>query len=66
MRSNLVDLSVYIHHETDKALLVSDNGNRDQAVWLPKSVVEIEGDYQVPSVIEITLPEYIAEERGLI
>lgn len=62
-RSNIIDVDVVLHCETDKAVQVSGSGDREDAVWLPKSQVEIEqsGSYYV-----ITLPEWMAQERGLI
>ena len=32
-RSDLIDVNVMKHHETDKAWLVSDTGDRTDAVW---------------------------------
>lgn len=69
-RSNIIDLTVHLHHETylndpeRGALLVSDDGEDDSAVWVPKRLVEYE---QVKGAIyTISLPEYIAQEKGLI
>lgn len=33
-KSDLIDLDVQKHHETEKAWLVSGTGDRDDAVWL--------------------------------
>ena len=70
MKSNLVDLTVQVHVETAKAVLVSDDGDKEKAVWLPLSQIEIE--YR-PSMKErgnglavITLPEWLAKDKGLI
>ena len=60
----LTDITVQLHHETDKAVLVSDDGNKMHAVWLPKSQIEIEDKGK--GVLEITLPIWIAKEKGLI
>jgi len=57
-KSNLVDLNLDLHHETDKAFLVS-NGRTDK-VWLPKSQVEDNGDNT------FTMPEWLAYDKGLI
>lgn len=65
MRSNIVDLTVIYHHETEKAVLVSDAEGSDK-VWLPKSQIEIEGDRSRGSIVTITLPEPLATEKGLI
>lgn len=64
MRSDLIDLRVFLHHETERAVLVSDSGDREDAVWLPKSAVEV--DEEKGDVIVITLRESLAQEKGLI
>lgn len=63
-RSDLVDLTMQLHHETDKAILVSDDGDVDRAVWLAKSVVEFE--HKKGNLVEVTLPEWLAMEKRLI
>jgi len=63
----LVDLEVFVHHDRPKAVLVSLDGDRAKAaVWLPKEPVEFNGDVQVFKTNEITLPEDLALEKGLI
>lgn len=63
--TRLTDITVRLHQETERAILVSDDGDNDKAVWLPKSQVEF---VQKPGsdVIEVTLPEWLATERGLV
>lgn len=41
MRSDLHDFVMQLHYETEKAVLVSDDGDREHAVWLPKAHIEI-------------------------
>ncbi len=64
MRSNIIDLELWRHHETEKAILVSDDGEREKAVWLPKSAVEVEEKGN--SIVIVTLPEPLAIEKGLV
>ena len=70
MKSDLVDLTVCLHHETKPgnaevgALLVSDDGDKSQAVWLPKSQVAVEP--ASGGAIVVTLPEWLAHDKGLI
>lgn len=70
MRSNLIDISVHLHHETkpgrsdEGAILVSDDGERGNAVWLPKAAIEFEETS--PCIFTVTLPERLAQEKGLI
>lgn len=69
MRSDLIDLAIFIHHETkagkpgEGAILVSDEGERQRADWLPKSAVEIERKINATTV---TMPECLAIEKGLV
>ena len=63
MKARLVDLEVSIHHWTDKAVLVSTDGVRDKAVWLPRSQIDIE-TWQGRTTI--TLPEQLATDKGLV
>jgi hypothetical protein len=58
----LVDVSVAVHHRTEKAILVSTDGNKQDAVWVPLSQVEIEdrGRYVV-----LTMPAWLAIEKRL-
>lgn len=61
--SKLVDLSLHYHLATDKAIMVSENGDEDKAVWLPKSQIE----YEIKKgSVEVTLPEWLAKAKGLI
>jgi hypothetical protein len=64
MKSDLIDLTMQKHHETDLALLVSDDGNRKNAVWLAKQHIEVET--LAAGVVIVTLPEWLALEKGLI
>ena len=63
MKSNIVDIEGAIHHRTEKAVLFSISGDRDDAEWLPLSVIEID-DSGDPVVV--TLPEQIAIDKGLV
>jgi len=63
MKSDLIDIAVQLHHETEKAWRVSDTGENDKAVWIPKSQAELEPD---GGVHLLTLPEWLANEKGLI
>lgn len=63
MKSDLVECAVQLHHETARAWLVSDDGERDGAVWIPKSQAEIE---EKNGHHELTCPEWLALDKGLI
>lgn len=67
MKSDLVDLLMSLHLKTPKAILVSDDGDRDKAVWLPLSQIEIEPKPELgPTIVEVTCPEWLAKDKGLI
>lgn len=59
MRSNLIDCAVHLHHETERAMLVSDTGDKRDAVWIPKSQAELADGV-------LTIPEWLAIEKDLI
>lgn len=63
-KSDLIDVTVQLHHETEKAILVSDDGDRDKAVWLPLSQVEIERKSK--GIVIVTMPEWLAADKGLV
>ena len=60
----LIDLTLRLHHETDKAVLVSDDGDEKKAVWLPLSQIEIER--KRGGVVVVTAPEWLATDKGLV
>ena len=64
MRSNVIDITVQKLHETDKAVLVTDS-IPEKGVWLSKSLIEIEAT-ATGGLYEVTLPEWLAQEKGLI
>lgn len=64
MRSDLVDLSLIKVHDTGKAILFKETEN-SEGVWLPKSAIEVEPTRD-PRVFTVTLPEYLAIEKGLV
>lgn len=69
MKSDLVDVTLYLHAETEKAILASTDGNRAKAVWLPKSQIEME-EVKVNSVVTkswvVTMREALAIDKGLV
>lgn len=64
MKSDLVDLTMQLHHETPKAVLVSDDGDKTKAVWVPLSQCEIE--HKERGIVIVTMPEWLATEKGLV
>lgn len=69
MRSDIIDIEVVLHNHTDKAFFVSTSGKHNDAVWIPKSLCEIDhnGTYlRRLHKVTLTLPERIAIEKGLV
>lgn len=62
--TRLTDITVQLHQETQRAILVSDDGDLEKAVWLPKSQVEFAE--KAGGIAEVTLPEWLAIERKLV
>jgi hypothetical protein len=77
-KSDLHDFEMVLHYDTGKAVLVSDTGEEKRAVFLPKSQIEIhkqdktspavkrDGQRTVLPVVTITVPEWLAKDKGLI
>jgi len=64
-----VDLVVFKFAETEKDVLIGlDEADKPIAVWLPKSQIEIREKAVVNGILfhELTLPERLATEKGLI
>lgn len=64
MKSDIVDLKMRKHAETEAAVLVSDDGEESNAIWLPKSQIEIEQEKD--GFYLVTLPAWLAVEKGLV
>lgn len=64
----LIDLSIYIRHETEKAYLVSEGLTDENGIeircWLAKSVTEAPSHYSPNSPVDITIPRWLYEEKG--
>ena len=63
-KSDLLDMTLHLHFKTDKSIKVSDDGDEDNAVWLPLSQIELEP--KGGALVEVTLPEWLAIEKGLV
>lgn len=64
MKSDLIDIDVECTARTEKAVLVH-TGDKSKAAWLPLSQCEIESS-GVAGIETVTLPEWLALEKGLI
>jgi hypothetical protein len=59
-----IDVTGEIHAETEKAVLFSDDGDEEHAVWLPWSQIEVVK--QSNNVVVITMPVWLAKVKELI
>ena len=64
MRSNIIDIDVSIEARTEKAVL-AHTGDKSKAAWLPLSQIEI-SETGFPEIWTVTLPEWLALDKGLI
>jgi hypothetical protein len=64
MPREVVDITVKVLHRTARAVLVTDS-TEEEGVWLPLSQMEIEPAPRAGYHI-VTLPEWLAQEKGLI
>jgi hypothetical protein len=60
----VIDLSVQKLHETEKAYLVTDS-IPEKGVWIAKSQCELD-ESSTKGIYTLTLPEWLAQEKGLI
>jgi hypothetical protein len=78
VRSDVIDITIAVHHRTDRAVLVSIDGDEARAQWLPLSLIEFEvtgkftqGRRKSGQAVElataiVTLPQRLAKEKGLV
>lgn len=64
MKSNIIDIDGAIEARTQKAVLFH-TGDKSEAAWLPLSQIEIE-ETGVGGIVTVTLPEWLALDKGLI
>jgi len=64
MKSDLHEIEVYKHFATERAVLVSLDGEKENAQWLPISQIEVEPLSH--GLCTVTAPEWLLLEKGLI
>jgi hypothetical protein len=61
------EIDVHVHHTTEKAYLVSTDGDEEAAVWIPMSQVEdITPEYKKPGAYTLDIPQWLAEKEDLV
>lgn len=63
---DIFDVRMKIIKVLDRALLASDTGSNKDAVWLPLSQIEVDGTPVEGTYAEISMPQWLAEEKGLV
>ena len=64
MSNDLIEIEMQMHSHTQKAILVSDDGDDDSAVWLPVSQIQTRDKGGARMIV--TMPEWLAMKEGLI
>ena len=64
MKSTVVDIDVKVHARTDRGIRVSTTGQQIDAEWLPLSQIEVE--MKQGGLAVVTLPEWLAPDKGMI
>ena len=60
-------VSMTYHLSTARAALLSNDGLKKNAVWLPLSQIEMDPSNPKPDdVVEVTGPEWLLQKNGLI
>lgn len=63
---NIIELLVQVKRQTDAAIMVAgDIGKKQKDIWLPKSQIEIDS-VDEKGFAHIQIPEWLAEDKGLI
>jgi hypothetical protein len=65
MGNHMIEFVMKLHRETEKAILVSDDGEEKNAIWLPKSQVTVQ-EQLADEHIRIEVPEWLAQKQNLI
>ena len=63
MNDEIVEIVGEFVAETDMAILLDDGDNE---VWLPKSQIDYDADANVGATIDVTIPEWLAIQEGLV
>ena len=65
VRSDLIDLILHLQDERPLSIAVTDPAKPGAKwEWLPKSKIEFERKSQ--SLVEVTMPRWLAKEKGLV
>jgi hypothetical protein len=60
----MIEFIMKIHRETEKAFLLSKDGDESKAVWLPKSQITVQ-ETLANEHIRVEVPEWLAQKQNL-
>jgi hypothetical protein len=60
-KSDLVEIKCHLHRQTEKAILVSEDGDKDKATWFPKS--QITWVLNADKTVIMDVPEWLLEAK---
>ena len=63
--SKMIDISVYIRSKKEKATRVEPVYSTRNSAWLPNSQIEL-APTKATDIWTLTLPEWLAVEKGLV
>ena len=67
MRNKRETIAMTYHHTTVKAVLLSNDGLKKNAVWLPLSQIVMNPyDPSPDDVVQVTAPVWLLEKNGLV
>lgn len=65
---DIITLNLYLIHEGEKAICVCEDEDGEvsgETVWLPLSMIEWDLLSEESQVIEVHIPEWLADQKGL-
>jgi hypothetical protein len=65
-KSELIDVELYLIGETEKAFTFTEGGDNAEPFWLPKSQIELGPVSDRDGSVEVVVPRWLAEEKGLV
>jgi hypothetical protein len=64
-KSDILTFSLYMEAETDLAIGVTPLPDGKGMVWLPKSQIEYDGTSTIGERVDVQLPRWLADAKGL-
>ncbi len=65
VRDGLVGVDVTVRRSTDKAIGIAHPTEAGEIIWLPRSLIKIEGDNDPSRKAHIRMPGWLCKREGL-